>query len=295
MKLNFKQIECFRSLMLTGTVSGAASLMHVSQPNVSRMIKYMETRLGLTLFERRAGRLLPTREAHALFQETEPLHHHLAALDESVKRISRGEAGRFAVGTSPSLGRYVVPKVLAQLKAKYPTAELRVDVLSVSQVTDYLLFGQGECACTIFPVNHPNLESFAMSEGKLVCVTPKNHPLTRSKVLTARSLLQESLIGFDTATPHGAIVQQFFREAGAHPKFSATVRFAETACALVEQGLGIALVDEFTHAGPAFPNLAAVPVKTPSPFRIHLHRRPDHATSILGKEFQLLLRKWPTS
>lgn len=52
MQLGFKQIEYFRAVMETGSVSGAATLLNVSQPNVSRMLKYMEMRIGLSLFER---------------------------------------------------------------------------------------------------------------------------------------------------------------------------------------------------------------------------------------------------
>ena len=276
---------------MTGTVSGAAKLMNVSQPNVSRMLKYLEGRLGLNLFERHGGRLLATQEAHTLFHDVDSVHNHLVSLDESIRRISAGEGGRFCIGTSPSLGRYVVPRVLAEIRAKYPSAALRVDVLSVAQISDYLSFGQGEFACTIFPIEHPNIETLPMTEGRLMCVLRKNHRLARSRTITARSLA-ENVIGFDSGTPHGDVAQEFFRQAGIKPKFPIIVRFAETACALVEQGLGVALVDEFTSAGPAFPSLSAVPVKCPSPFRIYLHRHREHATSILGSEFCELMRRW---
>lgn len=292
MKINFKQLEYFRALMTTGTVSRAAELMNVSQPNLSRIIKHMETRLGMPLFERRSGRLLPTPEAAALFREIEPLHVHLTSLDETVQRIIAGEAGRFCLGTSPSLGRFVVPHLLAKLHAKYPNAELRVDVLSVAQVIDYLSYAQGECACTIFPIDHPIIESTPLTEGRLVCAMPKKHPLATRKTLSARDLAGEHLIGFDAATPHGQIVTEFFEQARLAPRFPITVRFAETACALVEQGLGLTLIDEFTCTGNTFPQLTAVPVQTRSPFRIHLHQRRDRASSALGNEFRELLRRW---
>ncbi|NOJ99318.1 LysR family transcriptional regulator, partial [Corallococcus coralloides] len=69
MRLNLKQIEVFRAIMLTGSISGAAKLLHVSQPAVSRLIGYTEQRLGLSLFERIKGRLYPTPEARHLFIE----------------------------------------------------------------------------------------------------------------------------------------------------------------------------------------------------------------------------------
>ena len=64
--LNLRQIEAFRSVMLTGTVVGAARLMSVTQPAVSRAVGLLELRIGYTLFERRGRRLVATPEGEAL-------------------------------------------------------------------------------------------------------------------------------------------------------------------------------------------------------------------------------------
>lgn len=58
-RISLKQLEYFQGVMAAGTVSGAAALLNVSQPNVSRMLKYTESRLGIRLFERCKGRLQP--------------------------------------------------------------------------------------------------------------------------------------------------------------------------------------------------------------------------------------------
>ncbi|MET5019937.1 LysR family transcriptional regulator, partial [Burkholderia pseudomallei] len=62
MRLNLRPIEVFRAIMLTGSISGAAKLLHVSQQAVSRLISYAEQRLGLAQFESIKGRLYPTPE-----------------------------------------------------------------------------------------------------------------------------------------------------------------------------------------------------------------------------------------
>ena len=54
---------------------------------------------------------------------------------------------------------------------------MKFDILSVSQIIDYLVFGQGECACTIFPVAHPQITTEAGVAGSLVCVVPRDHRL----------------------------------------------------------------------------------------------------------------------
>lgn len=292
MRLGLKQIEYFRAVMETGSVSGAAALLSVSQPNVSRMLKYTETSLGMALFDRLKGRLQPTPEAVALFREVQSLHAHLEHLQDSVRHIRNGESGRFVVGASPSLGRYVVPTMLSKLRADFASLAIKLDILSVSQVIEYVTFGQGECACTIFPIEHPQIETTPFATGGLVCAVPVGHRLAGKTLLTAGEIAAESLIGFEPNTPHGQIVQAFFLQAGITPNFRSVVRFAETACALAEQDCGVALVDEFTMAGNAFPSLVAIHLKSRKPFRIYLHQSSQHPLSIVGRRFRDLLGAW---
>ncbi|MBV8836561.1 MAG: LysR family transcriptional regulator, partial [Alphaproteobacteria bacterium] len=71
MMLNPRQVEAFRAVMATGSVTLAATMMHVTQPAVSRLIRDLEFTLQLALFERRGNRLKPTAEANHLFAEVE--------------------------------------------------------------------------------------------------------------------------------------------------------------------------------------------------------------------------------
>lgn len=84
--LTLRQIEVIRAIMVTGTVAGAAKLLNVSAPGLSRLMKYTETSLGLRLFDRRNGRFVPTAQAHGIFeqvnrvfQKVEDLRYMIAA------------------------------------------------------------------------------------------------------------------------------------------------------------------------------------------------------------------------
>jgi DNA-binding transcriptional LysR family regulator len=290
--ISLKQIEYFRAVMEAGTVSGAAEMLSVSQPNVSRMLKYTEGRLGMRLFERNRGRLQPTAEARALYREVQSLHAHLEAVQDAVRHIARGELGRFAVGASPSLGRHVLPTALSSLRHEFPQLAIKLDILSVSQVIEYVTLNQGECACTIFPIAHPQIETQAYAAGALMCAVPRGHPLAQRAVITPRDLATESLIGFEPNTPHGRVMHDFLRQSGREPVYLCTARFAETACALAEKGNGIALVDEFTISGNVFPNLVALPTRWRKPFRIYLHRSVERPLSRVGARLAELLEGW---
>ena len=58
--MQLRQLECFRTLMLTGTMTRAAEELGISQPAVSATIAGLEKHIGFTLFIRQAGRLSPT-------------------------------------------------------------------------------------------------------------------------------------------------------------------------------------------------------------------------------------------
>ena len=63
--INPKQLAAFRAVIVTGSVTGAGKILHVTQPAVTRLVKDLELQLGLTLFTRRAGRMTPTSHAQS--------------------------------------------------------------------------------------------------------------------------------------------------------------------------------------------------------------------------------------
>ena len=63
--VTLRQIEAFRGVMVTGTVTQAARMLEVSQPAVSRMISYLEREIGFKLFIRANRQLIPTDEGRA--------------------------------------------------------------------------------------------------------------------------------------------------------------------------------------------------------------------------------------
>ena len=71
--MRLRHIEVFNAVMLTGSVSGAARLINVTQPAVSRILQHAELQLGFALFQRNKGRLTATAEALKLYPLIERL------------------------------------------------------------------------------------------------------------------------------------------------------------------------------------------------------------------------------
>lgn len=289
--MNLRQIEVFRSVMVTKTVSGASRLLNVSQPGLSRMLKHTEDRLGFALFDRVSGRLVPTQEAKELFGEIEAIYNKIGDLEYHIKRIERGEDTLFRIGAQPSVGRYIVPRALGAIRKKYDDLIIHFDILSVEQVTDYLLREQGEYSVSVFPAEHPNIVSEKFSEAPMVCVLSPEHALAKKRTVKVSDLAGESLISFRSQTPHGSRIKAMFDEAGEERQVSTYVRFAETACTFVRNGAGVAIVDAFTVMGDT---AAGLEVRSVTPNRLmplYVNRNKFASRSLFAPTFEKELRR----
>ncbi|RZI79903.1 MAG: LysR family transcriptional regulator, partial [Pseudomonas sp.] len=96
--MNFKQIETFRAVMVSGSMTAAAQALHTSQPNVSRLIAQLERANGFKLFERVGARLVPTDEGAQFFADVERAFIGLHSLENSAQHLKRGGTGRLRIG-----------------------------------------------------------------------------------------------------------------------------------------------------------------------------------------------------
>lgn len=290
--LNFRQIEVFRAVMIAKTVSGAARLLNVSQPGLSRMLKHTEDKLGFDLFDRSSGRLVPTKEGNELFREIELIYTQIEGLEFQIKKLERGAEVVFKIGSSPSLGRYIIPKVLGKLNAKFKNLIIQYDILSVKQIPNYLLRETGEYVVNVFPVNHPNISSKKLGSEPLVCVLPKDHDLAGKDVIALADLEGYPLISFRRDTPHGALITAAYKEAKVERAVTTYVRFAETACSLVKNGLGVAIVDGYTAMGEIGDGLVMKPITPSRSINIYAHRNKFGSRSKFSKIFEQQLKEF---
>ena len=283
--LNFRQIEVFRAIMITKSVNGAARLLHTSQPGLSRILFNTESKLGIKLFERKKGRLIPTPEGLQLFEQVQLIYRQIKNLDVSIEQIIQGKDQILRVGSSPSIGRSLVPYVLRLIKEEIPSLEVDFTTLTVNQIEDYVSMRIGDVALCLFPPEHPTIEVELLTTCNLVAVMLPTHDLADNEMIGVEDLKSEPIISFQKDTAHGRKIEEFFHDVSFEPKVSAQVRFAESACALVESGFGIALVDEFTVMNEAFPALQVKPLVGATTFSIYLLKNNSVALSSAANAF----------
>lgn len=241
--LSLRQIEVFRAIMRTGSVSEAARSLLVAQPSVTRILQLSEERLGFLLFDRTRGRLTPTSEAKAIYQEVESVYAGVQRVGEIARALGEGRIGNLNVVCSPSLAVHFLPRAIARFSRQFPQLPIRFEALTHNNLVPRVLLGQNYLGVSLYDVDHPQLTCEPLGAVPLVCVAPGGR-LDGKTTVAMTELLVGPWIDYDHDTPLGRIVGQAFGDIR-RPVPSVVVRSAIAACQLASEGVGVALVDPF--------------------------------------------------
>lgn len=248
--MRLRHIEVFNAVMLTGSVSGAARLINVTQPAVSRVLQHAELQLGFALFQRNKGRLSATAEALTLYPHIERLFAQLDEVQRLAANLKTGETAReLRILTVLALSYEILPRAIKLFRLKHPKVPITVQALHSPQVVSALALQEADVGFLLSPLAHPALSQVQLAEGRMVCVAPRGMlpgPLRIGGRVALEGLAGYPVIGLDVLDPVGRMLNQACREAGVGLQFGITVQTYHSALALAHHGLGIAIVDSCT-------------------------------------------------
>ncbi|WP_338768520.1 LysR substrate-binding domain-containing protein [Massilia sp. METH4] len=247
--MRLRHIEVFHAIMQVGTISGAAQVLHISQPAVTKVLQHCELQLGMPLFERVRGKLYPKPEAHRLFAETEKLNRDL----QGIRRLAASLKGR-AVETirmvsTPTLAISVLPDAMSEWRRDFPTTRCELATHHTSEIVNMLRLGEADFGLSLQDPRHPGIVAEPIAQGVMTAIAPPGTWRDDELALPLSPCgLQGELIGYADNDPLGELVVAACEAQGIHPTFRTVVQTYQIARSLVQAGGGMAVVDPFTAA-----------------------------------------------
>jgi DNA-binding transcriptional LysR family regulator len=270
MRFNLRQIEVFRAVMVTGSISGAARLLAVSQPAISRLLAYTEDRLGIKLFERVKGRVQPTPEARRLFAEVDQVHQGVLRVNNLAQELRERGIGGMHVVASPSVGQAIVPEAICHFREHFPDVRIEFEILTLQELVSRVGANRVDLGLSVLPVDEPTIADSVIMDGGLRVIFRRGHELEKLSEITPTDLAPYSLIGYGPQTPYGLHIERALSASGASLSFDTVVRFTPVACSLVQAGAGVGIVDEFVIRGGTWPEIEARPFVPYTQMHVHL-------------------------
>ncbi|MBY5324278.1 LysR family transcriptional regulator [Rhizobium leguminosarum] len=263
--INPKQVAAFRAVMLTGGITRAASMIHLTQPAVSRLIKEFEATVGLKLFERTGSGIVPTREANVMFAEVERLFTGLDRIMQLAIELRQEPFQSISIAAFPGMGNGFLPRMVRKLRGNAPDLIPSIFSLGSTEVIDFVADEKCDLGLAATIPEHPLISVVGIETIPFVVALPQNHPLLAKPFLEPKDFADQAFILISQSVMNLRLGSMF----AAHevtPNIVARTMQSTTGCAMVGAGLGITITDPFAAEDAKAHGVVVRPLRPSIPF-----------------------------
>lgn len=241
--LNLRHIEIFHAIMRTGSITGAAESLNVTQPAVSAVLKHFETRLQMPLFDRVNGRLRATPEAQALLPDVAEIFNRLEAVERLARDLAGGLRGSLSVAATSPLANGLLARAVASFARVRPHARVALQSLGSPVVLERVVNREADIGVSYEPVISADVETHVLTSGSIACVMQDSHPLAALESVSPRDLLPYAVVTYLPQALLRPYVDKAMSDAGIALNISVEVGLSITGIMLAYNGAGVALVE----------------------------------------------------
>ncbi|WP_161139638.1 LysR family transcriptional regulator [Propylenella binzhouense] len=285
--MNLRQMEVFNAIMKVGSVTEAARLLNVTQPAISAVLRHCETTLKFKLFDRVRGRLVPTPEAEEIYPYISSVFERIEAIDHMTRDLSGAKRGVLSVAATFAIANGPLANAAAQLVRLHPDIRITINSLPTAQVVSRVARREANFGIGFGPILDSSVESQSLAASEVACIMPKDHRLAGEAAISPNMLRHENIITYAPYSLIGALVETAFKAEGVDIRRTVQINYSSTAYSLVEQGVGLALVEPFLLRSQPSPLLVARRLVPAIPIETHLIQSIGSSQSASGN---LLLR-----
>jgi DNA-binding transcriptional LysR family regulator len=287
--MNFRQLETFRAVMVSGSASRASELLGITQPAVSRSIAELEETVGFALFDRVRGRLVPTPEGQLFFKDVAASFSGMDRLRSTAARIRDFGSGSLRVASLAALGSTLVPRAIRAFRKIQPNVAITLQVQLSSSVRELVANQHFDIGLAADEVDLSGVEHRTFQSSRAVCAIPPKHRLAKKEVIRPEDLDGEPFIALSPEDRTRARFAAALEAAGSKPQIVVETPFSATVCALALEGVGVGLVSPPSTDGFAERGLVFRKLEPAIYFNTYLLFRPDSQRAQLVKQFTTAL------
>jgi DNA-binding transcriptional LysR family regulator len=258
--LNLRHIEIFHAIMRTGSITAAAQSLNVTQPAVSAVLKHLESRLQMPLFERVNGRLRPTPEAEALLPDVAEIFNRLDAVERLSRDLAGGLRGSLSLAATSPLANGLLAQAVASFMQVRPHAKVALQALGSPLVLERVINREVDIGVAYEPIISAEVETEVLALGSIACVLPESHPLAAQASISPADLMPYSIVTYLPQALLRPYVDKAMSDAGVALNISVEVGLSITGIMLALNGAGIALVEPNLLRALPLPGLTSRPL-----------------------------------
>lgn len=291
--MHLRNIELFHAVLTTGSITGAAKQLNISQPAASKALQHAETQLGFALFSRVRGRLQPTPQALLLRDRVQKIIHDMHDLRRLTLNMSQPSSYPLRVTCTPTLAQVLLPDAIVLLRKAFPSVTVELSTQHSAVMCESLALQETDIGLTLQDTGHQTLRQKSLCRGQVMVIAPPGWwPQSElAQALPVTALANQPLIGIMVRDALGNLLQGHLGQLDPPPRTAVAVQTYQLAHALVAKGEGLALVDPFTAGCGDAKSVQIRPLKPHLDVVLYAMYRPDSPLNPVQKRFLDLVRQ----
>lgn len=291
--MRLRYIELFHAVLTTGSLTGAAKLLSISQPAASKALQHAEEQLGFALFSRVRGHLVATPQALALRERIEKIIQDVHDLHRLTASMGAPDSQPLRVTCTPTLAHALLPDATVLLRKAYPGATIELATQHSDVMCNALTLRETDIGLTLQDTGAEVFKRDALCHGEVMVIAPPGWWTAAElrEPLPISALAGQPLIGIAVRDALGDLLHAHLALVEPPPRTSIWVQTYQLAHALVAKGEGLALVDPFTARFGSWAPLQTRPLASHLRVTLYAMHRPDDPLNPMQREFLRIVRE----
>jgi len=285
LKITFRQIDAFKTVVQTGTVTESARMLGISQPAVSRLISDFESEVGFQLFSRSGRNLKATPEAMLLVEEVRRALSGLEQIKHTASAIKNFRHAQLRLISTPAFSTLIAPTLIRKFADRRPDAMVSLEVQSTDLAIEWMVSQNIDFGIAPATLVNPATRSHPLSEARSICVFPHGHRLEGKKSVKPQDLEGESFVSYLPDSQFRFEVDQIFTRAKVKRRLQYEARTTDAIARLVAQGLGVSIIVSMEGLPGEAKDYSSAPFTPEIPFNGALIWSQQRTMSAVARDF----------
>ncbi len=247
MALNFHQLHIFHTVAEKGSFSAAATALYMTQPAVTMQVQSLEDTFGTKLFLRTTKKVELTDAGRALLPFAKKSVDLMRETELSMSRFTHMLQGRLLIGSSQTIGEYVLPRLLGPFGQEFPSITISMKVMNTTQILDEIINHQLNFGLIEAPIDHPDVYTEAVLSDELKLIVPKGHELSGKAKITLEDALQYPFVLREQGSGTRLVMEEELRRHHIDPSAMKIIMELGSTGAVksaVEAGIGLSIISQ---------------------------------------------------
>src|SRR5262245_7196781 len=240
MDLEIRHLKLVRAVTSAGSLTGAGSVLNLTQSALSHQLRDIESRLGTPLFLRVGKRMMLTPAGERLLRSADEVLDAIERTEDSIRLLSGAGRGLLRLSTECYTCYHWLPPLLKRYRRGHPHVDVRIDADSTPDPVSHLVGGRLDVAIVSDPVRDRRVAARPIFSDEMVIVVAPRHPLAAEAFVTAADLATETLLMY--SPKEDSTIYTLLAAEGAVPATTHVIQLTEAIVEMAKAGLGLAFL-----------------------------------------------------